>query len=96
MTAMGDAFGDLDVILTPTTPTVAPPLDEGVRGTAYTRYTTVAAFTGLPAAALPAGTGFRGLPVGVQLIGAARRDATVLAVASMLERLLAADADRVV
>jgi Asp-tRNA(Asn)/Glu-tRNA(Gln) amidotransferase A subunit family amidase len=86
--AMRLVLKQVDVILTPTCPTVAPPLDEGVRGTAYTRYTTLAAFCGLPALSLPAGFGAGGLPVGVQLLGPAHGDAAVLRAGRLLEGLL--------
>lgn len=83
-------FEEVDVILTPTCPTVAPALDEGIKDTAYTRYTTLAAFTGLPAISLPAGLGYRGLPVGIQIMGPAYGERMVLRAAVHLESLLAA------
>jgi aspartyl-tRNA(Asn)/glutamyl-tRNA(Gln) amidotransferase subunit A len=92
MSAMQTTFELVDVILTPTCPSVAPPLDEGVRGTAYTRYTTLAAFAGLPAISVPAGLGHSGLPVGVQLMGPAHGDGVVLRTAILLEELLGPDA----
>jgi Asp-tRNA(Asn)/Glu-tRNA(Gln) amidotransferase A subunit family amidase len=89
--AMAALFRDVDVLLTPTCPTVAPAIEEGRRAVAYTRYTTLAAFAGLPAISIPAGTGFLGLPVGVQLIAGHGGDRTVVRAAALLERLLLDD-----
>lgn len=44
---------------------------------------------GLPAVALPAGVGGDGLPVGVQLVGAAGDDHRLLSIASAVRRALA-------
>ena len=87
--AMAATFCDIDVLLTPTCPTVAPMIEEGRRGTGYTRYTTLAAFTGLPAISVPAPVAPGRLPVGLQLIGPPRRDDIVVRAAALLERLLA-------
>lgn len=92
--AMASVFDEVDVILTPTCPTVAPAVEEGRRAVAYTRYTTLAAFTGLPAISIPAGIGYLGLPIGAQLIGAHDGDQTVVAAAALLEELLRANATR--
>ena len=81
-------FERVDLLLTPTCPTVAPPVDEGVRNVRYTRYTTVAAFTGVPAISIPAGTGWLGLPVGVHLMGPLGGDRLVLGAAARLEAAL--------
>jgi aspartyl-tRNA(Asn)/glutamyl-tRNA(Gln) amidotransferase subunit A len=82
---MADTFQRIDLLLTPTCPTVAPPLDEGIKDTRYTRFTTLAAFAGLPAISLPADTGRLGLPVGIQLVGPHGQDRRVLSVAAELE-----------
>jgi aspartyl-tRNA(Asn)/glutamyl-tRNA(Gln) amidotransferase subunit A len=91
--AMAREFESVDVMLMPTCPTVAPAVEEGRRALAYTRYTTLAAFCGLPAVSIPAGTGHLGLPIGVQLIAAAGAEDTLVAVASLLERLIGAERD---
>jgi aspartyl-tRNA(Asn)/glutamyl-tRNA(Gln) amidotransferase subunit A len=85
---LASMFERVDLLLTPTCPTVAPPADEGVRNVRYTRYTTVAAFCGVPAISIPAGTGRLGLPVGVQLMGPVGSDGLVLAAAARLEDAL--------
>jgi aspartyl-tRNA(Asn)/glutamyl-tRNA(Gln) amidotransferase subunit A len=85
-------FEAVDVILTPTCPTVAPAVEEGRRTTAYTRYTTLAAFIGLPAISIPAGTGYLGLPIGLQLMAARNDEPMLVAAAALLERVLASEA----
>lgn len=87
---MGRLFErEVDVLTTPTCPTAAPRGDEGVSGVGYTRYTTLAAFTGLPAISIPVGVNRLGLPIGVQLVAAAHAEGTLVGVAALLESLLA-------
>jgi aspartyl-tRNA(Asn)/glutamyl-tRNA(Gln) amidotransferase subunit A len=86
---MEAVFKRIDVLLTPTCPTVAPPREEGRKNAVFNRYTSLAPFVGIPAISIPAGTGAFGLPVGVQLIGSSRTEARLVAVAAMLESLLA-------
>jgi aspartyl-tRNA(Asn)/glutamyl-tRNA(Gln) amidotransferase subunit A len=86
--SLGATFQEIDLLLTPTCPTVAPPIDEGVRHTRYTRFTTLAAFAGLPAISIPAGAGRHGLPVGVQLMGPHGGDRLVISAAAALEAAL--------
>ncbi len=66
------AFGEVDLLLGPTTPTVAFPLGDKTSDpiTMYLNdiYTIGANLAGLPAMSIPAGFA-GGLPVGVQLIG---------------------------
>lgn len=82
-------FRDIDVFLTPTCPTVAPAQEEGRTRLDYTRYTTLASFVGVPAISIPAGTGYLGLPVGVQLISGAGQERKLIGAAALLEGLLA-------
>jgi aspartyl-tRNA(Asn)/glutamyl-tRNA(Gln) amidotransferase subunit A len=91
---MAAVFGTVDVVLVPTCPTVAPAIEEGRRALAYTRYTTLAAFAGLPAISIPVGTGHLGLPIGGQLLAAAGAEGTLVGAAALLERLIGADRDR--
>jgi amidase len=51
--------------------------------------TLYATFAGLPAISVPAGFDDRGLPMGLQLIGPARRDVDVLRVAARYETTIA-------
>jgi Asp-tRNA(Asn)/Glu-tRNA(Gln) amidotransferase A subunit family amidase len=83
-------FQGIDVLLTPTTPTVAPPADEGRRSVGYTRYTTLAAFAGLPAISIPCGSNRHGLPIGAQLIAAHGAERTLIQAAVLVERVIAA------
>jgi len=84
-------FADVDLLLTPTLPIVAPRVGAGGTGDLGVRerlientYPFNAA--GLPALALPCGPAEGGLPASVQLVG--RDDALVLAAGRLLERVL--------
>jgi aspartyl-tRNA(Asn)/glutamyl-tRNA(Gln) amidotransferase subunit A len=85
---MSGVFEHVDIILTPTCPTVAPAIEEGRHNVAYTRFTTLAAFAGLPAISIPMGTGYLGLPVGAQLIAGRNREQKLVSAARLLEALL--------
>lgn len=76
--AAGDAFGDRDVLLTPSAPGEAP---EGLGSTGDPIFQTTWTLLHLPCVTLPFATGPNGLPIGVQLIGSRGEDAAVLAVA---------------
>ena len=77
------ALHRVDMILTPTTPEVAPPLAgaETISTTAHlTSLTYPWSLAGLPAISLPSGSGEHGLPTGVQLTAAPWRDGLLLEV----------------
>jgi len=88
------AFRDVDVILAPTVPTIAPeigrtfdrtaPLDLVPR-TITNRATVPANLAGIPAASIPCGF-VDGMPVGLQIMGPSFGEATVLRVARAYER----------
>ncbi|HUM10869.1 MAG TPA: amidase [Myxococcaceae bacterium] len=80
--AAATLLADLDVLLTPSAPGEAP---EGLASTGDPVFNRVVTMLGLPAISLPAGTGPSGLPLGVQLVGAPRAEAALLAVASWVE-----------
>lgn len=86
------AFTDFDLILTPTTPTVALPLGKKIANPVETYlndiYTVPASLAGLPAISFPCGTS-EGLPVGLQLIAPAFAEASLLRVAHHYERMVA-------
>jgi amidase len=84
---LSGAFGELDLLLTPTLPVVAPPYGEGTR-TVLTRLTALFNLTGWPALALPCGPADYGLPASVQLAAPPGRDALVLAAGLNLEKTL--------
>ena len=76
-----------DAILLPVTP--GPAFAHGEHGPAtLADFTALANFAGLPALALLAGWTSDGLPVGVQLIGRAGEDETLLALGAKLEAAL--------
>lgn len=91
-----DVLESVDVLLTPTTPSVAPRLDtlEGTYGSAmsesegtdfdYGRNIRVANLTQLPSITIPNGTA-DGVPVGLQLLGDAFDDAALLGIAASIE-----------
>ena len=87
-------FDDIDVLFTPTTPTVAPKIGETtirIDGQDHdtrlltTRFCRGINLLGYPAISIPCGTTGEGLPVGLQIVGALNRDTTVLDLAAALE-----------
>jgi aspartyl-tRNA(Asn)/glutamyl-tRNA(Gln) amidotransferase subunit A len=73
-----------DLLLSPVTPTAAPPVDTLYKSDAFPRWTKGAPYTlpfnltGQPAASMPAGLTAAGLPVGLQIVGPPRADHLVL------------------
>jgi aspartyl-tRNA(Asn)/glutamyl-tRNA(Gln) amidotransferase subunit A len=91
------ALADHDVLLAPGVAMTAPPYGaERVRvddadlrvGRALCWNAAALNMAGLPAVAVPAGAGGDGLPVGVQLVGGAGRDAWLLAVAGAVAEVV--------
>jgi Asp-tRNA(Asn)/Glu-tRNA(Gln) amidotransferase A subunit family amidase len=96
------AFADVDLLALPSTATTAVTATDGemagfvdptVLG-ALCRYAFFANLTGLPASSSPVGKDGRGLPIGLQLVGDAWDEATVLAAMAELEHLGVAKAER--
>ncbi len=89
------AFQNVDAIVAPTVPVPAPPIGAdsvqidgeqvGARP-AIVGHCRPANFTGLPAISIPCGFTRDGLPVGLQLIGRAFDEATILRIALSYER----------
>ena len=89
------AFQNVDAIIAPTVPIPAPPIGAeyvqvdgekiGVRP-ALVGMNRPANFTGLPAISVPCGFTRGGLPIGLQLIGRAFDEATLLRIAHSYER----------
>lgn len=76
-----------DVLLLPTTPQPAFPFD-AEPPQSLADFTALANLAGLPALSLPAGWTTDGLPVGIQLVGRAGEDLSVLALGARLEAVL--------
>jgi Asp-tRNA(Asn)/Glu-tRNA(Gln) amidotransferase A subunit family amidase len=79
-------FSDCDVLLTPAAAGEAP---EGLDSTGDPTFNRGWTLLHVPCVTVPAGTGRKGLPVGVQLVGPLHQDARTLAAAAFLERALA-------
>ena len=83
-TGIGKFFDEYDAIITPATTGVAPVGD----ATGSPMFCSLWTLTGLPALSLPLLTGEGGMPIGVQLIGAAQDDARLLRTANWLVNYL--------
>jgi aspartyl-tRNA(Asn)/glutamyl-tRNA(Gln) amidotransferase subunit A len=88
-------FEDVDVVVTPTTPIPAPRIDAvgepwgsdpEKAATALTRFTRFFNIVGLPAISVPCGFTQDGLPIGMQIVGKAFDESTVLRVAHAYEQ----------
>ena len=83
------AFNDVDVILTPTTPTPAFPLGAEVSDpiTMYLNdvFTVPANLAGLPGISVPAGLSKQGLPLGLQLLAPPFEEGRLFSVANAIE-----------
>lgn len=87
--AFNRALASVDVLVTPTTPHPADPLDEildAADAPARPQLTAPFNLTGLPALSVACGFTSAGLPVGLQIAGRAFDEATVLAVGHAYER----------
>jgi aspartyl-tRNA(Asn)/glutamyl-tRNA(Gln) amidotransferase subunit A len=83
------AFATVDAILSPTTPT--PAFELGAKANPVEMYladvfTLSCNLAGLPGASVPAATSSKGLPIGVQVMGRALDEHTVLRVAGAIEK----------
>jgi aspartyl-tRNA(Asn)/glutamyl-tRNA(Gln) amidotransferase subunit A len=82
-------FEEHDLLLTPTTPVVAPPIegpDAIEQARLLTRFTSPFNLTGLPALSVPCGFNSQGLPVGLQLVTAPWAEAKLLRAAYAYEQ----------
>jgi len=88
---------EVDVIITPTTGIPAPPVPEDTLPQGESdlstlfeimRFVTPANFTGLPAISFPAGYNNTGLPIGIQVIGRAWQEHTLLRLALVSEKVV--------
>jgi aspartyl-tRNA(Asn)/glutamyl-tRNA(Gln) amidotransferase subunit A len=87
---MAELFGEVDLLVTPTLPFVAPEAgqDERELRGRLTQLTWPFNVLGAPALALPCGPAEDGLPASVQVAGPPGADALVLAAGALLERAL--------
>jgi aspartyl-tRNA(Asn)/glutamyl-tRNA(Gln) amidotransferase subunit A len=76
-------FRHFDVMVTPTEPMVAPQVGEQI--TVFDRYVAPFNLVGLPALSVPCGFS-RGLPIGVQMIGKAYDESTILKIGHAYEQ----------
>ncbi len=91
-----EAYRQVDAILTPTAPSAAFAIgekgDDRVAMYLNDVFTVPASMAGLPGVSLPAGLSDDGLPLGLQVLGRAFDEETVLRVADVLERAAAFEA----
>lgn len=96
---MARAFLDVDLVALPSTTAAAAKVSDGDMRSGFLdtkvidglcRFMFLGNLTGLPAASMPVGCDAAGLPVGLQLVGDAWDEATILAAAAHLERIGAA------
>jgi aspartyl-tRNA(Asn)/glutamyl-tRNA(Gln) amidotransferase subunit A len=84
------AFEEVDLLMTPTSPTPAFRLNEHAQDPVamYQQdlYTVPTSLAGLPALSMPCGF-VNGLPIGMQLIGPAFREDTILSVAAQFQQI---------
>jgi amidase len=83
--AFADLIAGYDVLLTPVAPGPAP---EGLAATGDPVFNTAWTALHVPAVSVPAFRDDTGMPIGLQLVGAFRRDARLLAVARAIARAL--------
>ncbi len=83
-------FGQVDVLVLPTTPQGAFPLD-GPAPDSIADLTSFASLAGCPAVSLPMGTLPNGLPIGLQLVGARGSDLRLLELAAACASTLDAE-----
>jgi Asp-tRNA(Asn)/Glu-tRNA(Gln) amidotransferase A subunit family amidase len=82
---LDDLFGELDVLLAPSAVGEAP---EGLGSTGDARFNAIWTLAWTPCVTLPAGTGRKGLPLGIQLIGPRFGDDALLDAAAWVEARL--------
>ncbi|MDF5756320.1 amidase [Spongiactinospora sp. TRM90649] len=100
-TAMGAFHRDYDVLLTPTVPIEpfeaghdVPPGSTARGWLEWTPFTLPFSLSQQPALSVPAGVTSRGLPVGLQIVGARHAEDLVLAVGAAVEEALGSTADK--
>jgi aspartyl-tRNA(Asn)/glutamyl-tRNA(Gln) amidotransferase subunit A len=91
-----EAFDEVDAVLTPTAPSAAfavgEKMDDPIAMYLNDVFTVPASLAGLPGISVPAGLSAEGLPLGLQVIGRAFDEETLLRAAEVLERAAGFDA----
>jgi amidase len=82
---LDDLFSEFDALLAPSAIGEAP---EGLASTGDARFNAIWTLAWTPCVTLPAGTGRKGLPLGIQLVGPRFRDETLLDAAAWVEARL--------
>lgn len=85
------AFEEVDLVITPTTPTTAFRIGEkrnSLEMYLSDLYTAMANLTGIPALSMPCGLDSQGLPIGLQIMGSHFQEKVVFQVAYWLENAL--------
>ena len=82
---LDDIFDGVDVLLTPSAPGEAP---EGLGSTGNPNFNAIWTLAWTPCVTLPAGTGPKGLPLGVQFIGQRFADERLLDAAAWVQARL--------
>jgi Asp-tRNA(Asn)/Glu-tRNA(Gln) amidotransferase A subunit family amidase len=82
---LDDDFAEFDVLLAPSAVGEAP---EGLASTGDARFNAIWTLAWAPCVTLPAGTGRKGLPLGIQLVGARFADEALLDAAAWVEARL--------
>ncbi len=86
-----NCFKECDVLITPVTPSTAPFIGETVNDPLKVHhsdmYTTPANLAGLPAISVPCGFDKDGIPIGMQILGPAFSDFTILNVAHSFQKI---------
>jgi len=82
---LDDIFAEIDVLLTPSASGEAP---EGLSSTGNSAFNAIWTLSWAPCVTLPAGTGPKGLPLGVQLVGQRFADERLLDAAAWVEAKL--------
>ena len=84
-------FAEVDALLSPAVPWVAPAEDPALNdeaGAGEMLYSAVYNLVGLPAASVPCGLSSEGLPMGLQIVGPWLADARVLSIGAAVEALV--------
>jgi aspartyl-tRNA(Asn)/glutamyl-tRNA(Gln) amidotransferase subunit A len=92
-----EAFKEVDVIITPTTPTPAFKLgeksDDPLSMYLADIFTVTASLAGIPGVSVPCGESRTGLPIGMQILGRHFEEGTILRLAHALEHARASSLD---